>query len=234
MEGRIGTVRIVYMNDAFRFVNVRLVEEDHVPSDHPALTATSPLDAPRASIGARRNPATEEAVLAAASDLLAEGGPTALTMEAVAKRARAGKATLYRWWPNRGRLLLAVYAASKAGFVVPDTGRLRDDLIAYVGQMLHHWRAVPQGGAMRHLIAEAQSDPDVMAALTEMRNERWQHIRDLFRRAAARGELAPGVDIEMAEERIAAQAWYWLLTDQMPAPEALPGRIDQLMLGLSA
>ena len=211
------------MNGAFRFVN-----GGNVPADRPA-----PMP-PRASIGARRNPATEEAVLAAAAELLAEGGPAALTMEAVAKRARAGKATLYRWWPNRGQLLLAVYAASKSGFVIPDTGHLRDDLIAYVGQMLRHWREAPQGRVMRHLIAEAQSDPEVMAALNEMRDERWQQIRDLFRRSAARGELAPGVDIEMAEERIAAQAWYWLLTDRMPRPEALPGRIDQLMLGLTA
>lgn len=209
-------------------------EGANTPADTPAMPEGAGDCGPRASIGARRNPATEEAVLAAAAELLAEGGPAALTMEAVAKRARAGKATLYRWWPSRGRLMLAVYAASKSGFVTPDTGRLRDDLIAYVGQMLEHWRAAPQGGAMRHLIAEAQSDADVMAALTEMRNERWQQIRDLFRRAAARGELAPGVEIDAAEERIAAQAWYWLLTDQMPGPAALPNRIDQLMRGFTA
>lgn len=230
MGGRIGTLRIVYMNGAFRFVNGGSVIDDAPTAEVPA----APDCAPRASIGARRNPATEEAVLAAASELLIEGGIAALTMEAVAKRARAGKATLYRWWPNRGQLLLAVYVASKSGFVVPHTGRLREDLISYVGQMLRHWRDAPEGQVMRHLIAEAQSAPEVMAALTEMRNERWQDLRDIFRRAAARGELATGVEVNAAEERIAAQAWYWLLTNQIPADKDLPDRIDQIMLGLIA
>ena len=48
----------------------------------------------RASIGARRNPKTETAVLQAAADLIREQVYGAVTMEAVCKRARAAKATL--------------------------------------------------------------------------------------------------------------------------------------------
>lgn len=184
----------------------------------------------RASIGARRNPATEAAVLRAAEELLIEGGIAAVTMEAVAKRARAGKATLYRWWPTRGQLLLAVYVTSKETLVLPDTGNLRDDLIFYLAQMIGHWRDSPAGAVFRHVIAEAQNEPEVMAAVKAQRAERWHHIRTLLERAAARGELAPGVQLAALEERFAAQAWFWLLNDALPAPEALPAAVDQLLL----
>jgi AcrR family transcriptional regulator len=183
----------------------------------------------RASIGAKRNPATETAVLAAAQDILAEGGIQALTMEAVAKRARASKATLYRWWPSRARLLLAVYSASKDSLPTPDTGSLHGDLVAYVGAMLRHWSEMPEGRVLRHLIAEAQSEPAVMEALKAQRAARWHHIRQLLDRAAARGELAPGLDVAACETRIAALAWFWLLTDTIPTPADLPTEIDQLL-----
>ena len=69
--------------------------------------------AARRSIGAQRNPESEKAILAAARELLAEEGLAGFSIEAVARRAHAGKPTIYRWWPDRTRLLLAVYAEFK-------------------------------------------------------------------------------------------------------------------------
>src|SRR5690554_2407569 len=63
----------------------------------------------RVSIGARRSPETETAILDAAEALLREGGLAGFSIEGVARRARAGKPTIYRWWPNKTRLLLDVY-----------------------------------------------------------------------------------------------------------------------------
>ena len=83
----------------------------------------------RASIGARRNPETEAAVLDAAEALVEEKGISGLSMEAVARRARAGKATLYRWWPTRGALLMAVYQRQKRIAGYPDTGTLEGDVL---------------------------------------------------------------------------------------------------------
>lgn len=171
----------------------------------------------RRSIGARRNPATEAAVLDAAAELIAERGYRALTMEEVARRAGAGKATLYRWWPGRAHLLIALYNRSKEGLPVPDHGRLADDITDYMFSMFEHWRDPVAGGVLRGLIAEAQSDPDVLVALSRARADRWRHIAALFERAEQRGELAPGTSVAAAEMRVASAAWYLLLNDQMPA-----------------
>lgn len=189
----------------------------------------------RASIGARRNPETEAAVLDAAEALLAEVGYGSLTMEAVARRARAGKATLYRWWPSKGHLLLALYSRAKMELPQPDTGSLRADLIAYVGPLLASWQG-ESGPALapmlRLLIAEAQVDPTVMAALREERRIRWHHIDRIIVKAILRGELNRDLAPERAEQRVISLLWYLLLTDQLPMAAEAEALVDTLLAGM--
>ena len=80
----------------------------------------------------RRGEELEHAVLAAAWDELEAVGFASLTMESVAARARTGVAVLYRRWPNKDELVLAAlqhYGRTRR-IEIPDTGALRDDLIA--------------------------------------------------------------------------------------------------------
>ena len=145
----------------------------------------------RASIGSRRNPETEAAILEAAYEILIEKGVVALSMEAVARRARAGKATLYRWWPTRGALLLAVYRRQKRMSPYADTGTLEGDVAAMLANLFAHWQR-PEGRCFPHIIAAAQSDPDVAEALRDYIDERQTELETLMARAAQRGELRPG------------------------------------------
>jgi AcrR family transcriptional regulator len=50
-----------------------------------------------------RGEAREEAILGATLELLAEVGYDRMSMDAIAVRARAGKATIYRHWSGQGR-----------------------------------------------------------------------------------------------------------------------------------
>ena len=49
------------------------------------------------------------AILDAVYELLQERSVRDLTMEAVAKRAGVGKPTLYKWWPTKAALVLAMF-----------------------------------------------------------------------------------------------------------------------------
>lgn len=189
----------------------------------------------RASIGARRNPETETAVLDAAQALIAEEGFARLTMEAVARRARAGKATVYRWWPSRGHLLLALYSRAKATLTAPDSGDLRQDLALYLAQMIRQWQGCdgqpPLGPLFRLLIAEAQVDDTVRQTMREERRSRWLHIDHILARAQARGELNPALPLERAEQRVISMMWYLLLTDSLPDPDQAPALVDDITAG---
>lgn len=80
----------------------------------------------------RRGAVLEEAILDAGWEQLTEQGYSGFTFEAVAERAKTGKAALYRRWPNKEALLMAVLG--HWGFATAanstDTGSLREDVIA--------------------------------------------------------------------------------------------------------
>ncbi|WP_281015677.1 TetR family transcriptional regulator, partial [Mesorhizobium sp. M00.F.Ca.ET.216.01.1.1] len=74
-----------------------------------------------------RNPESADAIVEAAEAVLREAGYAGFSIEAVARRARAGKPTIYRWWPSKAALLIEVYQRQKH-VETPDTGNVEDDL----------------------------------------------------------------------------------------------------------
>lgn len=171
----------------------------------------------RASIGARRNPASQAAILAAARAVLAEQGYGGFSIDAVSRRAGAGKPTIYRWWKNRADLLIEVYAAEKAAVQAVATGDLARDLASYTAALWDFWRDTPSGRTFRALLAEAQSDPDALAGLREkFLPERLHAVRAIFTAAVARGEIAAG-EVETRLALYVGFNWFYVLTDQLDA-----------------
>ena len=58
---------------------------------------------------------TRDRVLAAARELLAETGPAGLSYSVLAERAGVTRQTLYRHWPARSGLLVALILEGSAG-----------------------------------------------------------------------------------------------------------------------
>lgn len=188
----------------------------------------------RTSIGAQRNPASEEAILRAAEEILVESGLGAFSIEAVAKRAKAGKPTIYRWWPSRAVLLLDVYHRQKT-VPMPDTGKVEEDVFLFLTALFRHWRQTGSGAIFRSVIAEAQSDAAAAEALAVYAAGRRKHTGEIFQRARARGELADWADPELLAETVSSFAWNRLLTNRLdPEPEDLRLFIRQLTEGVRA
>ena len=95
--------------------------------------------------GRPRDPAVDEAILAAAVDLLGEAGYARLTMEQVAARAGVGKASVYLRWPNKVALV-AEAIQHRSGVVpeVPNTGSLREDILLFLRALLRSRSAAAQ------------------------------------------------------------------------------------------
>src|SRR5215218_10242265 len=85
-------------------------------------------------LGRKRDQTAGTRIIEAAIDTLAEVGFDSMTMDMVAARAKAGKATLYRRWPSKAELVRdAVIWMSRSSVdldELPDTGSLRGDLLA--------------------------------------------------------------------------------------------------------
>lgn len=172
----------------------------------------------RRSIGSVRNPAAEDAILDAAAELLAEGGYAAFSIEAVARRAKAGKPTIYRWWPSKAHLLLDVYARLKERMPEIDTGTLEGDILGFLTNLTTFWQG-PSGSVFRSLVAEAQTDPVAAEALATYSDGRVIHTAALIERARARGELRDDVDSNAASDMLSAYAWKLALIGRLDDPD---------------
>ncbi len=189
---------------------------------------------PRKSIGSARNPESHEAILEAAEDVFCEAGYSGFSIEAVARRARAGKPTIYRWWPSKAHLLLDVYTRLKASRMPdPDTGTLEGDIRSFLVELLRFWSG-NTGGVYRSLIAEAQADGKAAEALQAYSRERTEHTAAMFDRAKARGEMRADADSLAASDLLSAYAWKLLLTGRLEnAGEAIDRVTDILVRGLT-
>ncbi|QUQ71925.1 TetR/AcrR family transcriptional regulator [Kutzneria sp. CA-103260] len=141
----------------------------------------------------RRGDELNQAIFTAALAEMTEVGYQRLTMERIAERARTSKASLYRRWPGRAELMMdAVLHAFPTVDDLPDTGVLRDDLLAALRAMAAALRS-PLGVALRSVIAEINADGEAVRRHHERFIERRNKLMlDLLRRAAARGEVRPG------------------------------------------
>jgi AcrR family transcriptional regulator len=138
----------------------------------------------------RRGDVLNSAIFEATLAELAEVGYAKLTMERVAARARASKASVYRRWPSRMELALeAVRQLAPDPSSTPDTGSLRGDTLAFLRNVAS-LLAGPAGEALRGLLGDALADPTRTLELRRYsRGTGHQIMQEIVRRAVARGEI---------------------------------------------
>lgn len=161
------------------------------------------------STGRRRNPATRAAILATAFDVVAELGYARLTIEKVAAKAGVGKQTIYRWWPNKGALVLDAVLERSLGpgepGDLPDTGDLEDDLTAVLVATVEEFADPAFDRALRGLTAAIIEDPELSQAYRERLDEPMRDLkRRRLRRAQEAGQIDAAVDLDLAVDLIFA------------------------------
>jgi AcrR family transcriptional regulator len=147
---------------------------------------------------------TRAAVLTAAAEVLAAGGLSGFSLEAVAQRADVARSTLYRHWPGREHLLVETVAEHGPSVADPDTGRLRDDLLAAVGPFGAFIGDGPSRAMLLSMLAEAAHDPTAATLQQRLTDARRELLRRLVHRAVRRGELPADVDVEQLLDDLAA------------------------------
>jgi AcrR family transcriptional regulator len=137
--------------------------------------------------------------LSAVIELLAEAGYEALTMDAVAARARASKTTIYKRWRGKPELVSAAVDTLVAGRLPADTdtGSLRGDLLAVVLAMSGHLTS-DFLAMMSGLIEAMRRDPALAGVLRAHLMDDAPAARLIIGRAVARGELRSGAEVELA------------------------------------
>ena len=170
-------------------------------------------------------------ILDATLEVLADVGYDRLTMDAVAARAKASKATLYRRWTNKVSLVIDALHHSKGPAEVPDTGSLRGDLMGVFCGM---------GGLVDHevvsvfasVLTAISRDPDFAEAFRrDVIGPKIAVSQQIWERARDRGELRDDIDLALFEPALAGIVLHRLfIMGEQPTPDLITQVIDQIIL----
>jgi AcrR family transcriptional regulator len=183
--------------------------------------------------GRPRSAASRSAILKAAYQILREAGFAGFTVEGVAARAGAGKATIYRWWQTKGTLAIEAFLVALAPRM--DTKADTDSAIADLRAHVHHAAGVYRGRTgqlLRELIALGQEDSATSKVLrADFVEPRRQSALGLLQRAQQSGELPPGTDIDVLADALWGPIFHRLLVSHMPIDRRFIETLLDLVLG---
>jgi AcrR family transcriptional regulator len=181
----------------------------------------------------RGRPRDEEArarILAAALAVLEEQGFANATTDAIAERAGASKATIYRWWPNKAAVLVeALREAVAQELPFPDTGSLQADIRVQLRNFIKLLTG-RRGRIFKAFVAAAQSDPEVSEAFRSV----WVRPRRIDAKAGLqrhRGRaLREDIDLDLLLDILYGPLYYRLLVGHAPLTEKYVDALADLAL----
>ena len=184
-------------------------------------------------------PRSEEArlsILRSTSKLLAKQGFSELTIEAVAAHAGVGKATVYRWWPDKAALVADAFASSTTHKLhFPDTGSLRKDMSGQMRQLIKIFRS-RRGRIVSAMLGAGQSDSSLIAAFRErFLKPRRREAYATLRRGIQRGELRKNIDMDLLLDSLYGPIYMrFLIGHDKLTPEFVEGLCELALSGSSA
>jgi len=177
-----------------------------------------------------RGDRARQRVLAAALDQLAEQGSAGFTMQAIARRAGASKATLYRHWASSSALLVDAMTEAFRPFPAPATGDLRGDLVTLLTSAADLLTGERFPRLMAAVVDLAERDPALAHLHADLTAERRRPVLDVLCQGQERGEVAATADLELLVDLLTAPFFYRRLIAHRPIPPSMAAAIvDQFL-----
>ncbi|WP_028473588.1 TetR/AcrR family transcriptional regulator [Nocardioides alkalitolerans] len=163
-----------------------------------------PVPVPERS-GRPRDPEVDRRVLDAAVDVFARTGWAGFSIDAVARAASVGKASIYLRWSGKEALLTEAVGSAFAPISTIDSGSVRDDLLALAHLLLDLYDG-PTGLAARRMVVESEATPGLADHWSEVRAAQVRATRGIVRRAVRRGELPAGTSVTLVVDTLCGAA----------------------------
>jgi AcrR family transcriptional regulator len=196
---------------------------------------------PRRAPGRPRDERADRAILDETLSLLAEVGPTALSVEEVATRAGVGKATIYRRFATKDDLVVAALASLNESLPTEVVeGTVREALVTMVtGWWAQQEEGNRSGQLFHRVLAHAKRNPQMFCSFYDQVIEPRRDVyRAVIRRGIERGELRPDSDVELMTTLIISSSVYTLqmrASGRDTSPGAGPAEyVDAILSGFLA
>jgi len=179
--------------------------------------------------GSRRDPAIDEAVLAATRTLLVERGYSATTIDLIAVTAGVSRPAVYRRWSSKAQL---VHEA-----VFPDLGPepAEDDFTAEITRLcagaVRMYRDPAVREAIPGLMVDLRSDPRVRRLISDrLEAAARSQLAAKIDVAAAAGVARSGISADTVMDTIAGGAWYAVCVRHVTNTDRVAKELTDLVL----
>ncbi len=157
---------------------------------------------------------TRATVLGAGADIVVEGGPGALTVDAVVARSGVARSTIYRHWPTRNDLLVEVFIYCAPTATTPDPALGFEDAMRVFLHDLVAQLSDPQWARMMPaMLALKQHEPTIADIDRRMEAMQDDVSDDLFDRGQREGRFGPELDRRRAIALLVGPLVFALITD---------------------
>jgi AcrR family transcriptional regulator len=171
--------------------------------------------------GAELQDAIHDAVFAELADV----GYAGFTVEAVAARAKTGKASIYRRWGTKADLVVDAFLARFGGpgdileELRSDPGATTRELLVRLATRI--WAASEAAGeVMRAVACEATRDPDLASAVDQkVHGPKREAFVELLRRGVERGEVRADAACALYADILPAMLTYRMVLNNQPVTE---------------
>lgn len=184
-----------------------------------ASTANSEVNPirPKRAPGRTRSEARRVAILNATLDLLETNSLQQITIEAIAREAGVGKATIYRWWPSKVSVVIDAFVQNHIVHTpMPKGSSCREALVTHLHRMVQQYSG--RGGRLvAQILAEGQSDPEVLRDF----RERFFHgrralVREVIETGRHNGEFRTDIETELQMDIVYSPVYFRLLMGHLP------------------
>lgn len=137
---------------------------------------------------------THAAVMEAATDLLVEGGPNALTVDAVVARSGVAKSTVYRHWATRDELVHDVFHTCAPELAMPSPDAPFEDALRTIAHSLVEMLDDPRWKRLMPALLLLKGEVEPMAELEhDLQEQQHDVITAVLRKGVADGLVGPDV-----------------------------------------
>jgi AcrR family transcriptional regulator len=175
--------------------------------------------------GRPRDPEVDRRITQAAVALFGETGWAGFSLEAVARRAGVGKASIYLRWQTKEQLLTDALAAQVANVADADTGTLRGDLVHLARQLLGLYVGETNPAVLR-LGVEVGAIPGVARRWAELRESQVLAARATVRRGIRRGDVPADTSVTLLLDTLCGGVLMHVITTPAPLREQLIADAD--------
>ncbi|WP_432950067.1 TetR/AcrR family transcriptional regulator [Kribbella sp. CA-253562] len=165
--------------------------------------------------GRPRDTAIEGRVLAAAAEELRQGGYGGLSVDRVAERAGVAKTTLYRRWPSKAELVVALITNLRGDVPFEPSDDPRRDLTELVTAIAAGLANAPSG-LIADLAASAARDPRVGESVRALWADRHRAVTAVVAKAQQAGLVLDHVAPAVLVDQLVGPLYYRLLVTGEP------------------